>query len=95
LTAVCSVGLDMIAVPGNTPEEVINAIIADELAIGIINNKTTAVRILPIPGKKPGDKVELGGLLGTAVVMRVNKFSARNFLLRGGRLPAPVTSLRN
>ncbi|MFH0827893.1 MAG: PFL family protein [Candidatus Omnitrophota bacterium] len=95
LTAVCSVGLDMIAVPGNTPEEVINAIIADELAIGIINNKTTAVRILPIPGKKPGDKVKLGGLLGTAVVMAVNKFSARDFLLRGGRFPAPVTSLRN
>jgi uncharacterized protein len=95
LTAVCSVGLDMVAIPGNTPEETINAIIADVLAIGIINNKTTAARILPIPGKKPGDKVELGGLLGTAVVMPVNKFSARKFLQRGGRLPAPVTSLRN
>jgi uncharacterized protein len=95
LTAVCSVGLDMVAVPGNTPAETINAIIADVLAIGIINNKTTAARILPIPGKKTGDKVELGGLLGTAVVMPVNKFSAREFLVRGGRLPAPITSLRN
>ncbi len=95
LTAVCSVGLDMVAIPGNTPEETINAIIADELAIGVINNKTTAVRILPIPGKIAGDKVELGGLLGTAVIMPVSKFSARKFLLRGGRLPAPITSLRN
>jgi uncharacterized protein len=95
LTGVCSVGLDMVAIPGNTAESTINAIIADELAIGIINNKTTAARILPIPGKKPGDKVELGGLLGTAVVMAVSKFSAKKFLERGGRLPAPVTSLRN
>lgn len=95
LTAVCSVGLDMVAIPGNTPEETINAIIADELSIGIINNKTVGVRILPIPGKKPGDFVKLGGLLGIAPVMSVNKYSAKNFIKRGGRLPAPVTSLRN
>ncbi len=95
LTAVCSVGLDMVAIPGNTPEETINAIIADELSIGIINNKATAVRILPIPGKKPGDLVKLGGLLGIVPVMSVNKYSAKNFMKRGGRLPAPVTSLRN
>jgi len=95
LTAVCSVGIDMVAIPGSTPDEIINAIIADELSIGIINNKTTAVRILPVPGKKPGDLVKLGGLLGVAPVMGVNKYSARNFMKRGGRLPAPVTSLRN
>ncbi len=95
LTAVCSVGLDMVAIPGNTPEETINAIIADELSIGIVNNKTVGVRILPIPGKKPGDFVKLGGLLGVAPVMSVNKYSAKNFMKRGGRLPAPVTSLRN
>jgi len=95
LTAVCSVGLDMVAIPGNTPEETINAIIADELSIGIINNKTVGVRILPIPGKKPGDLVKFGGLLGIAPVMSVNKYSAKNFMKRGGRLPAPVTSLRN
>lgn len=94
-TAVCSVGLDMVAIPGNTPEETINAIIADELSIGIINNKTTAVRILPIPGRKPGDLVKLGGLLGIAPVIAVNKYSAKNFMKRGGRLPAPITSLRN
>lgn len=94
-TAVCSVGLDMIAIPGNTPEETINAIIADELSIGIINNKTAGVRILPILRKKPGDMVKLGGLLGIAPVMSVNKYSAKNFMKRGGRLPAPVTSLRN
>ncbi len=95
LTGVCSVGLDMVAIPGNTPEEIINAIIADELAIGIINNKTTAARILPIPGKKAGDKVELGGLLGTAIVMAINKYTSKKFMLRGGRLPDPVTILRN
>lgn len=95
LTAVCSVGLDMFAVPGDTPEETINAIIGDELAIGIINNKTTGVRIIPVPGKKAGERVEFGGLLGTAPVMRVNPFSAKDFLKRGGRLPSPVTSMRN
>ncbi|MDD5347878.1 MAG: PFL family protein [Candidatus Omnitrophica bacterium] len=95
LTAVCSVGLDMVAVPGSTPAETLNAIIADELAVGIINNKTTAVRILPIPNTRPGSVVSLGGLLGTAVVMPVKKWSAKKFMRRGGRLPAPVTSLRN
>ena len=95
LTGVCSVGLDMVAIPGNTADTTINAIIADELAIGIINNKTAAARILPIPGKIAGDKVKLGGLLGTAVIMPVNKYSSEKFLLRGGRLPAPITSLRN
>ncbi len=95
LTAVCSVGLDMLAVPGRTPAETINAIIADELAIGIVNNKTTAVRILPVPNKREGDIVELGGLLGTVPVMKVNKYSAKKFMKRGGRLPAPVTSMRN
>lgn len=95
LTSVCSVGLDMFAIPGDTPPETINAIIADELAIGIINNKTTAVRAIPVPGKKAGDMVVFGGLLGAAPVMPVNGFSARDFLKRGGRLPAPVTSMRN
>lgn len=95
LTAVCSVGLDMFAIPGDVDESTINAIIADELAIGIINNKTTAVRVIPVPGKKAGDSVKFGGLLGTAPVMGVNPFSAKDFLKRGGRLPAPVTSMRN
>ena len=95
LTAVCSVGLDMFAIPGDVPEETINAIIADELAIGIINNKTTAVRVIPVPGTKAGDLVKFGGLLGTAPVMKVNPFSAKDFLNRGGRMPAPVTSMRN
>jgi uncharacterized protein len=95
LTAVCSVGLDMFAIPGDVDPETINAIIADELAIGIINNKTTAVRVIPVPGKKAGDTVKFGGLLGTAPVMAVNRFSSKNFLKRGGRLPAPVTSMRN
>lgn len=95
LTAVCSVGIDMAAVPGDTPAETIAAIIADELAIGVVNNKTTAVRIIPVPGRQAGDMVDFGGLLGCAPVMRVNPFSARAFLQRGGRLPAPLTSLRN
>ena len=95
LSSVCSVGLDMFAIPGDTPEETINAIIADELAIGIINNKTTAVRVIPVPGKKAGDSVDYGGLLGEAPIMEVNRFSAKDFLKRGGRLPAPVTSMRN
>ncbi|MBN2041064.1 MAG: PFL family protein [Spirochaetes bacterium] len=95
LSAVCSVGLDMFAVPGDTPEETINAIIADELAIGIINNKTTGVRMIPVPGKKAGESVDYGGLLGEAPVMKVNSYSSKEFLNRGGRLPAPVTSMRN
>ncbi len=95
LTAVCSVGLDMFGIPGDTPAETINAIIADELAIGVVNNKTTAVRVLPVPGKKAGDLVRLGGLLGDVPIMRVNRYSSRRFVGRGGRLPAPITSLRN
>jgi uncharacterized protein (UPF0210 family) len=95
MTCVCSVGLDMIAVPGDTPWETIAAIIADEAAIGVINNKTTAVRIIPAPGKKVGDRVDFGGLLGTAPVMPVNAFSSADFIHRGGRIPAPMNSLRN
>jgi len=85
----------MFAVPGDTPAETINAIIADELAIGVVNNKTTGVRIIPAPGKKAGDTVYFGGLLGEAPVMAVSKFSSKAFLDRGGRMPAPVTSMRN
>ena len=95
MTSVCSVGLDMIAVPGDTPPETIAAIIADEAAIGVINNKTTAVRIIPAIGKRVGDYVEYGGLLGRAPVMAVNTFSAKAFIQRGGRIPAPIHSLRN
>jgi hypothetical protein len=95
MTSVCSVGLDMIAVPGDTPEEVISGIIADECAIGIINNKTTAVRLIPVPGKTVGDSVEFGGLLGTAPIMAVNRFSPSAFINRGGKIPAPLISNRN
>lgn len=95
MTCVCSVGLDMIAVPGDTPAETISAIIADEAAIGMINNKTTAVRIIPAPGKRVGEMVELGGLLGSAPVMAVHTESSAAFIQRGGRIPAPLNSLRN
>jgi uncharacterized protein len=95
MTCVCSVGLDMIVVPGKTSAETISAIIADEAAIGVINNKTTAVRIIPAPGKEVGDMVEFGGLLGTGPVMKVNEFSSVDFIKRGGRIPAPIHSLRN
>ncbi|MCI8612580.1 MAG: PFL family protein [Clostridia bacterium] len=95
MTAVCSVGLDMIAVPGDTPSEVISALIADECAIGVINNKTTAVRIIPAIGKKVGDEVDFGGLLGTAPVMNVSAFSPKAFIERGGHIPAPIHSNRN
>ena len=95
MTCVCSVGLDMIAVPGDTPAETIAAIIADEAAIGMVNTKTTAVRIIPAPGKTVGDSVELGGLLGTAPVMPVHPESSADFIARGGRIPAPLQSLRN
>ncbi|MCX7706075.1 MAG: PFL family protein [bacterium] len=94
-TAVCSVGLDMVAIPGDTPAEIINAIIADILAIGIINNKTTAVRIIPVPGKKAGDVVSFGGLLGSMPVIQVKNFSSSRFLKRGGRFPSPLIALRN
>lgn len=95
MTSVCSVGLDMIAIPGDTPEETIAAIIADEMAIGVFNQKTTAVRLIPAVNKKVGDYVEFGGLLGRAPVMAVNNFSAGSFVSRGGRIPAPIHSLRN
>lgn len=95
MTCVCSVGLDMVAVPGDTPAETIAAIIADQAAIGMINHKTTAVRIIPACGKKVGDMVEFGGLLGSAPVMPVNPFSSAAFVRRGGRIPAPVNSLTN
>ena len=95
MTCVCSVGLDMIAIPGSTSAETISAIIADEAAIGMINNKTTAVRVIPAPGKSVGDMVEFGGLLGRAPVIPVREFSSVDFINRGGRIPAPLGSLRN
>ena len=95
MTCVCSVGLDMIAVPGDTPAETISAIIADEAAIGMVNHKTTAVRLIPVPGKQVGDEAEYGGLLGSAPVMPVHRESAAEFISRGGRIPAPLQSLRN
>ena len=95
MTCVCSVGLDMIAVPGDTPAETISAIVADEMAIGMINNKTTAVRLLPIPGKKAGDEISYGGLLGAAPIIPVNRFSSSAFIRRAGRIPAPLQSLTN
>ena len=95
MTCVCSVGLDMIAVPGDTAAETLSAIIADEVAIGVVNQKTTAVRLIPAPGKVVGDQVEFGGLLGSAPVMEVRKPSSSAFIRRGGRIPAPLHSLRN
>ena len=95
MTSVCSVGLDMIAVPGDTPAETIAAIIADEAAIGMINGKTTAVRLIPAYGKDVGDTIEFGGLLGYAPIMPLNKNSSAAFVRRGGRIPAPIHSLRN
>ena len=95
MTCVCSVGLDMIAVPGDTTAETISAIIADEAAIGMVNSKTTAVRIIPAPGKQVGDMVDFGGLLGTAPVMPIHPESAAQFIARGGRIPAPMHSLKN
>jgi uncharacterized protein (UPF0210 family) len=95
MTCVCSVGLDMIAVAGDTSAATISGIIADEAAIGMINNKTTAVRIIPVPGKKVGDNVEFGGLLGYSPIIRVNTFKSDDFIARGGRIPAPIRSLTN
>ena len=95
MTAVCSVGLDMIAVPGDTPEDVINGIIADEISIGVVNTKTTAVRLIPAYGKKAGESVEFGGLLGRAPIMAINTYSPSQFIRRGGRIPAPIHSLKN
>lgn len=95
MTCVCSVGLDMIAIPGDTPATTISGIVADEAAIGMINQKTTAVRIIPVAGKTVGDTVEFGGLLGYAPVMPVNPFSCEKFVTRGGRIPAPIHSFKN
>ena len=95
MTCVCSVGLDMIAIPGNTPASTISGIIADEAAIGMINNKTTAVRIIPAIGKDVGDKLEFGGLFGYAPIMPVNKCSCEKFIARGGRIPSPIHSFKN
>lgn len=95
MTSVCSVGLDMIAVPGDTSAETIAAIIADEMAIGVINNKTTAVRIIPVPGRNVGEQVDFGGLLGSAPIMPVRAFGSERFVKRGGRIPAPLQALTN
>ena len=95
MTCVCSVGLDMIAVPGSTPASTLSGIIADEAAIGMVNQKTTAVRIIPVAGKEVGDSVEFGGLLGYAPVMPVNPYSCEKFVTRGGRIPAPIHSFKN
>ncbi|WP_333859391.1 PFL family protein [Clostridium sp.] len=95
MTCVCSVGLDMIGIPGDTPESTLSAIIADEAAIGMINNKTTAVRIIPVYGKKIGEEANFGGLLGKAPIMPISKFSSEAFVERGGRIPAPVHSFKN
>ena len=95
MTCVCSVGLDMIAVPGDTKASTIAGIIADEMALGMVNQKTTAVRIIPAVGKKIGDKVEFGGLLGYAPIMPVNPFGCDAFVARKGRIPAPIHSFKN
>ena len=95
MTTVCSVGLDMIAIPGDTPATTISGILADEFAIGMVNNKTTACRLIPAPGKKAGEWVEFGGLLGGCPVMPVSKFGCADFINRGGRIPAPIHSFRN
>ncbi len=95
MTSVCSVGLDMIAIPGDTPIETIAGIIADEMAIGMINKKTTAVRIIPVPNKKVGDIAIYGGLFGEAPIMQISKLSSKKFVNRGGRIPAPIHSLNN
>ena len=95
MTCVCSVGIDMVAIPGDVSEETVSGIIADESAIGMINNKTTAVRVIPVPRKTVGDYVEFGGLLGRAPIMKVNPFSQKTFISRGGRIPAPIHSNKN
>ena len=95
MTCVCSVGLDMIALPGDVSASTISAIIADEMAIGMVNNKTTAVRVIPVPGKKAGEWAEFGGLLGGAPIVPVHEFSSDAFIARGGRIPAPIHSFRN
>ena len=95
MTSVCSVGIDMVAIPGDTPETTISGIIADEMAIGMINNKTTAVRVVPVPNKTVGDSVEFGGLFGSAPIMKVSEYSCAELIGRGGRIPAPIHSNKN
>ncbi len=95
MTAVCSVGLDMVAIPGDTPAATISAIIADEVAIGVVNHKTTGIRIIPVPGKGVGERAIFGGLLGEAPVMAISKESSHGFIRRGGRIPAPLQALKN
>ncbi len=95
MTCVCSVGIDMVAVPGDTPAETLSALIADEMAIGMVNKKTTAVRIIPAMGKRAGERVEFGGLLGTAPVMAISRLDSSRFVRRGGRIPSPIGSLTN
>ena len=95
MTAVCSVGIDMVIIPGDTTPAVISALIADEAAIGMVNSKTTAVRVIPAIGKKVGDMVEFGGLLGAAPIMPIKTGSPAKFINRGGRIPAPIQSLKN
>ena len=95
MTCVCSVGIDMVAIPGDTPDTTISGMIADEMAIGMINNKTTAVRVIPVPNKTVGDFVEFGGLLGSAPIMAVNPHSCFDMISRGGRIPAPIHSNKN
>ena len=95
MTSVCSVGLDMIAIPGDTPTTTIAGMIADEMAIGMINKKTTAVRVIPVPNKKEGEWVKFGGLLGEAPIMPVSKLDSSIFVNRGGKIPAPIHSLNN
>jgi uncharacterized protein (UPF0210 family) len=95
MTSVCSVGLDMIAVPGDTPAETLTALMADVIAIGVINHKTTAARLIPVPGKRAGDIAVFGGLFGQSVVMPLGGNAAKDFVGAGGRIPAPLHSLRN
>ena len=95
MSSVCSVGLDMVLLPGDTAAETIAGMIADELTIGVMNDKATSVRVVPVPGKKAGDYVEFGGLLGKSKVMPVSSFSPRKFVERGGKIPAPLRSLTN
>ena len=95
MTCVCSVGLDMIAIPGKTSAATISGIIADEMALGMVNNKTTAVRLIPVIGKGVGETAEFGGLLGYAPIMPVNEFDCSTFIIRQGRIPAPIHSFKN
>ncbi|HEX9920682.1 MAG TPA: DUF711 family protein, partial [Candidatus Methylomirabilis sp.] len=95
MTSVCSVGLDMVAIPGDTTAETVAGLIADEMAIGVMNNKATGARLIPVPGARAGERVEFGGLFGSTVVMPVNPFSCRDFIRRGGTFPPPIHSIRN